>query len=253
VKHLILIALMAGIGWSQTTSASEKPAPASAKGATAKPDSEPAKPDLKPDLKRDTASPASTPNAQAAMAANQASMNASVAKQRASVMQQVNAITGKAAPAANSFFTVPWIDNISALAAPLCDPMPAEQLDKLIERSSSQQGVKSDLVRAVISEESAGRPCAVSPKGAQGLMQLMPETAQLFGVKDAFDPEENVDAGTRLLKQLLTKYGGDVSRTLSAYNAGEARVDQQGGADGVPPIAETVNYVKDILAKLAGQ
>jgi len=79
-------------------------------------------------------------------------------------------------------------------------------------------------------------------------MQLMPDTAQLFGVKDPFDPQENVGAGTKLLKQLLTKYDGDLSRALSAYNAGSGRVDEEGG---VPPIAETINYVKDIMQKLA--
>lgn len=178
-------------------------------------------------------------------------MAASIAKQRASVMQQVSAITGKAAPAAASFFTVPWVDTIAAAYnVPACDPMPADQLDKLVEESSSREGVKPDLIRAVISEESGNRPCAVSPKGAQGLMQLMPETGGLFGVKDPFDPKENVDAGTKLLKQLLEKYGGDLSKTLSAYNAGSGRVDQEGG---VPPIAETVNYVSDILAKLSKQ
>lgn len=188
------------------------------------------------------------PDAQKAV---QTSMAASIDKQKASVMQQVSSLTGKAAPAATSFFTVLWIDNVAAAySAPACDPMPADQLDKLIDESSTQEGVKPELVRAVISEESANRPCAVSSKGAQGLMQLMPETAGLFGVKDPFDPKENVNAGTKLLKQLLTKYSGDLNLTLSAYNAGSGRVDQEGG---VPQIAETINYVKDILAKLPKQ
>jgi len=78
-------------------------------------------------------------------------------------------------------------------------------------------------------------------------MQLMPETAQQFGVVDPFDSKQNVEAGTKLLKQLLTKYNGDVSLALSAYNAGSGRVDQEGG---IPPIKETINYVADILAKL---
>jgi soluble lytic murein transglycosylase-like protein len=191
----------------------------------------------------------STAASQASAAVSQASMAASIQKQRASVQKQVSAITGKAAPAAASFFTVPWVDTVAGgFNVPACDPMPDEQLDKLIEESSTHEGVKPDLVRAVISEESANRPCAVSPKGAQGLMQLMPETASVFGVKNPFDPKENVDAGTKMLKQLLDKYGGDLSKTLSAYNAGAGRVDQEGG---VPPIAETVNYVKDILEKLS--
>jgi len=222
VRYFAIIAFVAGLAWAQADTDSPAPVPAppqaSAAGSQA-----------------------------AALAASQAAMAASIAKQRASVMQQVAALTGKAAPAASSFFTVPWIDTVAALGAPQCDPMPAEQLDKLIEKSSADEGVKADLIRAVISEESGNRPCAVSPKGAEGLMQLMPETAGLFGVGDPFDPQQNVDAGTKLLKQLLAKYGGDVSLTLSAYNAGAGRVDQEGG---IPSIPETINYVKDILAKL---
>ena len=81
-------------------------------------------------------------------------------------------------------------------------------------------------------------------------MQLMPATADQFGVSDPFDPKQNVEAGTKLLKQLLAKYGGDVSLTLSAYNAGSGRVDRDGG---VPQIPETQKYVTDILGKLDKQ
>ena len=105
-----------------------------------------------------------------------------------------------------------------------------------------------DLVNAVIDRESGARPCAVSVKGAQGLMQLMPAVASELGVKDAFDPKQNVDGGTKLLKQLLTKYNGDVGLALGAYNAGSARVDREGG---IPKIPETINYVSDILTKVA--
>jgi soluble lytic murein transglycosylase-like protein len=130
---------------------------------------------------------------------------------------------------------------------PPCDALPAARLEELIETSSKQEGVKPELVRAVIEEESGGRPCAVSSKGAQGLMQLMPATADQLGVKDPFDPKQNVEAGTRLLKQLLAKYNGDTSLALSAYNAGEDRVDKDGK---VPAIPETMNYVTDIVSKL---
>ncbi len=128
--------------------------------------------------------------------------------------------------------------------------MATTELDQLIDQNSKTQGVKSELIRAVISQESANRPCAVSVKGAQGLMQLMPATAEQFGVSDPFDPKQNVEAGTKLLKQLLAKYGGDVSLTLSAYNAGSGRVDRDGG---VPQIPETQKYVTDILGKLDKQ
>jgi soluble lytic murein transglycosylase-like protein len=176
-----------------------------------------------------------------------ATMAAAIEKQRASVLKQVTSVTGKAA-AAGSFFTVPWIE-ASALrtAPPPCDPMATLELEQLIDQNSKQQGVKSELIRAVINQESGNRPCAVSSKGAQGLMQLMPGTAEQFGVGDPFNPKQNVEAGTKLLKQLLGKYNGDVALTLAAYNAGSGRVDRDGG---VPAIPETLSYVTSILAKL---
>jgi len=176
----------------------------------------------------------------------QAAMAASLEKQRAAITKQVDSLIGRPTTPAASFFTVPWID-FPSFVLPPCDPLPGEQLDKLVEQSSKQEGVQADLIRGVINQESGGRPCAISFKGAQGLMQLMPATAAQFGVRDAFDPKQNVDAGTKLLKQLLGKYNGDVKLTLAAYNAGSGRVDSEGG---VPAISETVNYVIDILSKL---
>jgi len=178
----------------------------------------------------------------------QESQEAAIVKQRASILKQVTSITGKPAQPPNSFFAVPWIETLpSAAIPPPCDPMRPEELDKLIDESSQREGVKPDLIRAVIGEESGNRPCAVSSKGAQGLMQLMPATAAHFDVKDPFDPRQNIEAGTKLLKQLLAKYNNDVKLTLSAYNAGANRVDQEGG---VPSIPETMKYVTDILARL---
>lgn len=174
-------------------------------------------------------------------------MAASLAKQRVAAMQQVAAVMGKAPTPAASFFTVPWVETPVPFSVPPCDPMPTAELDKLVLENSQQQGVKPDLIRGVIAQESGARPCAVSWKGAQGLMQLMPATSEQFGVKDPFDPGQNVEAGTKLLKQLLTKYNNDVSLALAAYNAGEGRVDKDGG---VPQIAETQNYVTDIQSKL---
>jgi soluble lytic murein transglycosylase-like protein len=125
--------------------------------------------------------------------------------------------------------------------------MATAELEQLIEQNSKLHGVKSDLIRAVIDQESGNRPCAVSSKGAQGLMQLMPGTADELGVADPFNAKQNVEAGTKLLKQLLAKYNGDVALTLAAYNAGSGRVDRDGG---VPAIPETLSYVTQILAKL---
>jgi hypothetical protein len=179
--------------------------------------------------------------------AAESSMAASLALQRASVLKQVAGVMGKAPTPAASFFTVPWVETPVPFSSPPCDPMPAADLDKLVEQNSQQQGVKADLIHAVIMQESGAHACAVSWKGAQGLMQLMPATSEQFGVKDPFDPHQNVEAGTKLLKQLLTKYNNDVSLALAAYNAGEGRVDKDGG---VPQIQETQNYVTDIQAKL---
>lgn len=113
-----------------------------------------------------------------------------------------------------------------------------------IREIAARHGVGADLVEAVIRAESAFNPRAVSIKGAQGLMQLMPRTASSLGVRNVFDPRENIDGGVRHLRYLLDKYPGNVSLALAAYNAGEKAVDQYGG---IPPYAETQQYVQKIL------
>ena len=101
--------------------------------------------------------------------------------------------------------------------------------------------------RGVVQTESAGNPTAVSPKGARGLMQLMPERAALLGVRDSFDPHQNVDGGVRHIRDLLQSFGGDVTLALAAYNAGEGAVRSYGG---VPPFAETREYVRRVRVPL---
>jgi soluble lytic murein transglycosylase-like protein len=128
-----------------------------------------------------------------------------------------------------------------------CEPVPAEQIGALVEEISRRQGLTPDLLRAVIHKESSYLPCAVSPKGAQGLMQLMPETASGLGVENPFEPWQNVDAGARYLRQMLDRYGGNLVLALAAYNAGPGRVDAAGG---VPSIPETMNYVSEIIRQL---
>ena len=112
--------------------------------------------------------------------------------------------------------------------------------EKLVREAAERHHVDPALVRAVIETESNWNPSARSRKGAMGLMQLIPTTAQRFGVNDAFNPKQNVDAGVRYLKTLLERYNGNLDLALAAYNAGEGAVDR---AHGVPSYRETRNYV----------
>jgi soluble lytic murein transglycosylase-like protein len=118
-----------------------------------------------------------------------------------------------------------------------------EDIDSAIAMAAARHNVDPNLVRAVVKVESNFNPNAVSHKGAMGLMQLMPSTARELRVRNPFDPEQNVDAGVRHLKQLLESYGGDVNLTLAAYNAGSGAVARSAG---VPHIAETRSYVRRI-------
>ena len=119
-------------------------------------------------------------------------------------------------------------------------------LRALAAEVARRHGLDPDLVLAVVGVESGFRPEAVSPKGAQGLMQLMPATAGSLGVEDVLDPAQNLDGGVRHLGALLTLYGGDLPRALAAYNAGEGAVARHGG---IPPYRETRAYVKRVLAR----
>jgi soluble lytic murein transglycosylase-like protein len=116
--------------------------------------------------------------------------------------------------------------------------------DDLITEHSRTQGVRADLVRAVMQVESAFNPFARSPKGALGLMQLMPSTIRQYGVKNAFDPADNVRAGVAYLRELLDRYHDNEELALAAYNAGPGAVDKHGQS--VPPYRETRNYVAQI-------
>jgi soluble lytic murein transglycosylase-like protein len=116
--------------------------------------------------------------------------------------------------------------------------------DPLISHTARRHGLDHSLVRAVIKVESDFNPTAISSKGARGLMQLMPGTARDLGVRDCFDPVENVDGGVRYLRMLLDFFDGDLPLALAAYNAGKEAVIQHGG---IPPYPETREYVSKVL------
>jgi soluble lytic murein transglycosylase-like protein len=180
-----------------------------------------------------------------------AHMEGGITRQKQSVKRQL----GVPAESEAGFFTIPWSQPAELTPAPAaaaanldCPPLSAAEIEQLVGEAAKREDLQPALLRSVMAQESGFHPCAVSAKGAQGLMQLMPETAAHFGVKDPFDPKENVASGAKLLKSLLERYGGNVEAALSAYNAGPGRVDAAGG--GVPQIAETVQYVQRILAAL---
>src|SRR5580658_5225398 len=127
-------------------------------------------------------------------------------------------------------------------------PPAAGPYGNLIRAAALRHGLDEKLITGVIAVESNFNPRAVSRKQAQGLMQLIPQTAARYAVTNIFDPAQNIDAGTHYLKDLLEKYRGNVSFALAAYNAGPEMVDRYGG---IPPFAETQHYVRSITAKLA--
>lgn len=120
---------------------------------------------------------------------------------------------------------------------------------RLVADAARRHGLDPALVMAVVGVESGFQPQAVSPKGARGLMQLMPGTARDLGVADPFDPAANLDGGSRYLSSLVARYDGDLAKALAAYNAGMGAVARHGG---VPPYAETRRYVGKVLGQYQG-
>ena len=174
-------------------------------------------------------------------------MRAAIRKQLASARQQAQSAGAWLLPLSDDR-PIDGLDEapISAPPSP-CDAIADDIAAPLIETAAKANEIQAPLLRAVIEEESAFRPCAVSSKGAQGLMQLMPDTAGSLGVKSTFDPQQNIEAGARYLKQLVDKYKGDLKLSLAAYNAGPAAVDAAGA---IPDIPETRDYVEAILKKI---
>jgi hypothetical protein len=183
-----------------------------------------------------------------------AAMQASLKKQQESLDKQRNSLGQQIGGNATN------LSGQTEFIAPLfppgqfnCPRLSAGEIDTLIAPAARKTGIAPDLLHAVMKQESAFRPCAVSEKGALGLMQLMPATAQQFHVADAFDPQQNVQAGAALLKQLLNRYNGDLRLVLAAYNAGANRADASAmSADPLkdPYPAETQHYIAAIFADL---
>ena len=123
--------------------------------------------------------------------------------------------------------------------------IPPQQIDSLVSANAAAWQVDPALVKAIIANESAFNANATSRTGAQGLMQLEPDTAASLGVRDAYDPAQNISGGTRYIKGLLERFHGDMQLAVAAYNAGPGAVEKYGG---VPPYAETQNYVGNVLS-----
>jgi hypothetical protein len=145
--------------------------------------------------------------------------------------------------------TVPAPTPISSPAPnPTPPPAPSNSksnaYDSIIEKYANDYQLDPSLIKSIIATESGFNPKAVSPKGARGLMQLMPATAEHLGVSNSFDPEENIRGGIKHLRSLMDNFNNDVSLSLAAYNAGESRVQRAGGR--VPEIKETQNYVQSV-------
>jgi len=149
----------------------------------------------------------------------------------------------------NGYVDVPTVEIDSFekdLSAPAAGKTPhnSQEMKEVINAVSSRHHLDPDLINSVIHAESGFNPRAVSPKGAQGLMQLMPQTASRLGVIDSFDAGDNLEGGTRYLRELLERYNFDLIKALAAYNAGPQRVEQY---HGVPPYYETQAYVASII------
>ena len=236
---IFLWMLFAGVMMAQTTvpqaSAAQTAAPPTSanQGAVPPPSADKAEP---PSAKPPPPKPAET-------------LQSAMEKQRAAIAIQRLAVKKQRDSVVAWMLATPRTETASGseAAAEDCDPMGDPELTPLIASAAQQHRVEPKLLRGVIEQESGFHACAVSPKGAMGLMQLMPATVQRFNVDDVFDPKQNIDAGATYLRQLLDKYSDDIKLALAAYNAGPNSVDLTGG---IPDIKETRDYVEAVIKKI---
>lgn len=163
--------------------------------------------------------------------------------------KRVFTYVGSAAPARDTQPASSATSNRTLAARSAAPANPPEHLKRMATTAADRHQIDPALVHSMITAESSWDPSAVSVKGAQGLMQLIPATAERFGVRDPFDPAQNVEGGVKYLRWLLERYKGDLEKTLAAYNAGEGAVDRWGG---VPNYAETRAYVQKVLDSYFG-
>ena len=173
-------------------------------------------------------------------------MEAAAARQRVAAQAQTTAV------AEGSFFAAGWSGpSMLPPPAPDCPPLEESVSEPLIKAAAARHQLNPKLIKAVIRQESGFKACAISEKGAMGLMQVMPDTAQALKTLDAFDPAQNIEAGATYLKQMLGRFKGDIKLALAAYNAGPEKVD--GAKPAVPNIPETLDYVESISKAMQGE
>jgi soluble lytic murein transglycosylase-like protein len=236
-------AICGGIILAQVPASAPAGKPASAQTKAKSKSTEASKPAPAQAKVQSEVAPAGQPAPDQANALSQ--MEASIEIQKQSLRKQSGS-----APT-NTFFTVAWTSAPTVALPPAadCPALPETESEPIIAAAATLHNLDPALIRAVIRQESGFHPCAVSPKGAMGLMQLMPDTAEHFKLSDPFNATENIRAGAEFLKELMGRFKGDLKRTLAAYNAGPGRVE--GNPSPVPDIPETQDYVSQILKAIA--